>query len=326
MHRRAFIAGVASAAAWPVVTRAQQSALPIIGYLGSATPEGFRVYLEPFRAGLNETGYVEGRNVLVEYRWAEGQYERLPALAADLVDRRVAVIVAIGGNPPVQAAKAATSTIPIVFVSGGDPVSGGLVASFDRPGGNVTGVSWVGSALVPKRLGLLRRLAHNSGVIGALVNPTYEDHDIQIRELQEAGAEIGQKIDIELAATANDLETAFASLSKQSAGALIIVNDPFFFSRRAQIVGLAARREIPTIYFVREFAEAGGLLSYGASLTDACRQGGIYTGKVLNGAKPSDLPVWQPSKFELVINLKTAKALRLEIPPTLLAIADEVIE
>jgi putative tryptophan/tyrosine transport system substrate-binding protein len=327
MRRREFITLLGgAAAAWPLAARAQQSAMPVIGFLHSASPRPFASALAAFRQGLSETGYIEGQNVAVEYRWAEGQYDRLPALAADLVGHRVKVIVAIAGNAPAQAAKAATTSIPIVFVSGGDPVSGGLVASLNRPGGNVTGVSWVATALVPKQLDLLRRLARNHAVIGALVNPSYLDHDVQMRELQEAGATIGQKINVVQAATAHDIDTAFASFVQQGTGALIVANDPFFVNRRDQIVALAARHTIPTMYFSREFTAAGGLLSYGASLIDAARQGGIYTGKILKGAKPADLPVWQPTKFELVINLKTAKALSLEIPPTLLALADEVIE
>jgi len=268
----------------------------------------------------------EGQNVQIEYRWAEGQYDQLPGLAADLVARHVSVIFAASGNPPAQAAKNATDTIPIVFVSGGDPVAGGLVASLNRPGRNVTGVSWVATALTSKRLELLRRLAINPATIGALVNPAYEDADLQLHELEEAGTAIGQAIKIVRASTAQELDTTFPSLVQQGIAALMIANDPFFASRRDQIVGLAAQYAIPTIYFLREFAAAGGLMSYGASLSEANRQGGVYVGKVLDGAKPADLPVWRPTKFELVINLKTAKALGLTIPPTVLATADEVIE
>jgi putative ABC transport system substrate-binding protein len=326
MRRREFITLLGGAAAvWPLAARAQQS-IPVIGFLHSASPGPFASAVVAFRQGLSETGYIEGQNVAIEYRWAEGQYDRLPALAADLIGRKVKVIVAMAGNGPAQAAKAATASIPIVFVSGGDPVSGGLVASFNRPGGNVTGVSWIATALVPKQLELLRRSARNPAVIGALVNPTYPDHNLQLHELQEAGATIGQQIDVVRAGTARDIDTAFASLVQQGAGALIVANDPFFLNRGDQIVALAARHTTPTMYFSREFTAAGGLLSYGASPIDAARQGGIYAGKILKGEKPADLPVIQSTKFEFVINLKTAKALGLEIPPTVLALADEVIE
>jgi putative ABC transport system substrate-binding protein len=326
MRRRAFIALLGSAAAWPLAARTQQAVMPVVGFLHSASPGPFANALAAFREGLSETGCIEGQNVAIEYRWAEGQYDRLPALAADLVRRQVTVIAAIAGNAPAQAAKAATTSIPIVFVSGGDPVSAGLIASLNRPGGNVTGVSWIATVLVPKQLELLRRLARDPAVIGALVNPSYPDHDLQVRELEEAGVALGQKIDVVRGATAHDIDIAVVSLVQQGAGALIVANDPSFVSRRDQIVALAARNKIPTMYFSREFIAADGLLCYGANLIDATRQGGIYTGKILKGAKPADLPVWQPTKLELVINLKTAKALGLEVPDQLLALADEVIE
>jgi putative ABC transport system substrate-binding protein len=326
VKRREFITLIGSAAAWPLAAGAQQLAMPVIGFLSGRSPAESAYAVKVFHQGLKEGGYVEGQNAAIEYRWAEGHYDRLPALAADLVGRQVAVIVALGGNAPAQAAKAATTRIPIVFVSGGDPVSGGLVASFNRPSGNVTGVSWIATALVPKRLELLRRMAGNSAMIGALVNPSYPDHDLQLRELKEAAAAIGQEINIVHAATPHDIDTAFASLVQQGAGALIVANDPFFLSLRDQIVALAAHHSLPAIYFAREFAVAGGLISYATSLADALRQGGIYTGKVLKGARPADLPVMQPTKFELVINLKTAKALGLTVPTALLSTADEVIE
>jgi len=325
MRRRDFITLIGGAAtAWPLAARAQQRAIPLIGFLHSASPGPFATAVDAFRQGLRETGFIEGQNVAIEYRWAEGQYDRLPALAADLVDRQVSVIVAVAGNAPALAAKAATTSIPIVFVSGGDPVSGGLVASLNRPGGNITGVSWVATALVRKQLELLHRSVGNPALIGALVNPSYPDHGVQLGELREGANAINQEINIVQAATAHDIDMAFVSLVQKGANALIVVNDPFFVSRRDQIVALAARHRMPAIYFSREFATAGGLLSYGASLVDAARQGGIYTGKILKGA--TNLPVMQSTKFEFVINLKTAKNLGLEIPPTVLATADEVIE
>ena len=323
--RRELLAALGGAAvAWPLAAGAQQPAMPVIGFLHSASPGPFASAVAAFRQGLKEAGYIEGQNVAIEYRWAEGQYDRLPALAADLVSRQVAVIAAIASNAPAQAA--ATATIPIVFVSGGDPISGGLVASINRPGGNITGVSWVATALVPKQLELLSRLVRNPASIGALVNPSHPDHDLQLRELREAGAAIGQKINIVQAGTPRDIDTAFVGLIQQGAGALIVANDPMFISRRDQIVALAARHAIPAMYYSREFPAAGGLLSYGANFIDATRQGGIYTGKVLKGARPADLPVLQPTNFDFVINLKTAKTLGLDIPPTVLALADEVIE
>jgi putative tryptophan/tyrosine transport system substrate-binding protein len=326
IERREFITLLGGSAAWPLAVRAQQPSVPVVGFLHSASPGPFARAVDAFRKGLSETGYIEGRNVVVEYRWAEGQYNRLPALAADLVRRQVSVIVAIATNGPAQAAKAATASIPIVFVTGGDPVSGGLVASLNRPAGNVTGVSWVATALVSKQLELLRGSTGNPALIGALVNPTHSDHDLQVRVLQEAGAAIGKDINIVEAATTPEIEMAFASLVQRGADALIVPNDPFFISCRDQIVALAARSRIPAMYFTREFTEAGGLLSYGASLVDAARQGGVYAGKILHGVKPAELPVMQSVKFEFVINLKAAKHLGLEIPPTMLAIADEVVE
>jgi putative ABC transport system substrate-binding protein len=315
-----------AAAAWPLAAQAQQAVVPIVGFLHSASPVPFARAVDAFRKGLIETGYIEGRNVAVEYRWAEGQYNRLPALASDLVRRQVSVIVAIATNGPAQAAKAATATIPIVFVTGGDPVSGGLVASLNRPGGNITGVSWVATALVSKQLDLLRGSTGNPALIGALLNPSHSDHDLHLYELQEGGAAIGKELNIVQAATAPEIDIAFASLVKKGADALLVANDPFFISSRDQIVALAARHRIPAMYFTREFTEAGGLMSYGASLVDAARQGGVYAGKVLHGEKPVELPVMQSVKFEFVVNLKAAKALGLEIPPTMLALADEVIE
>jgi putative tryptophan/tyrosine transport system substrate-binding protein len=326
MRRREFITLLGTVAAWPLAARAQQQAMPVIGFLHSGSPGPFAGAVNAFHQALSQSGYIEGQNVAIEYRWAEGQYDRLPALAADLVSLRVSVIVAVAGNAPAKAAKAATASIPIVFVSGGDPVSGGLVASLNRPGGNVTGVSWVATALVPKQLELLRRSVGNPAVIGVLMNPTYPEHDLQLRELRESAEAMGQKIEIMQAASAHDIEMAFASLVRDGANALMVANDPFFGDRRDEIVALAAKHRIPAIYFAREFAAAGGLLSYGASFVEATRQGGVYAAKILKGEKPADLPVMQSTKFEFLINLKTAKNLGLEIPPTVLALADEVIE
>jgi putative ABC transport system substrate-binding protein len=331
MKRREFITLVGGAAvAWPLAARAQQPATPVIGFLSSVSPAAFPrtvVALQAaFREGLSETGYVEGRNVAMEYRWAEGQYDRLPALAADLVRPQVAVIVATGGNAPAQEAKQATTRIPIVFVSGGDPVNAGLVASLNLPGGNITGVSMMYSALVAKRLQLLHQLVPKAAAFGVIVNPNYSEADLQRRELQEAAQTIHQQIQVVSAGALRDIDTAFASLVERKTDALLVANDPFFESNRDQIVGLAARHAMPAIYSGREYVAAGGLMSYGSSLIDAFRQAGIYSGKILHGAKPADLPVMQPTKFELIINLKTAKALGLEVPPTLLALADEVIE
>jgi putative ABC transport system substrate-binding protein len=323
MKRRDFITLLGGAAAWPFAARAQQAATPVIGFLHSASPGPFAGAVKAFRRGLNENGYVEGRNVAIEYRWAEGQYDRLPVLAADLVRRQVSVIAAIATNGPAQAAKAATASIPIVFVTGGDPVSAGLVASLNRPGGNITGVSWVATALIPKQLELLRGSTRNPALIGALVNPSHSDHAVHLRELEEGG---GKDINIVQAATVPEIDLAFVSLVQKGTDALIVPNDPFFISCRDQIVTLAANHRIPAMYFTREFTEAGGLLSYGASLVDAARQGGVYAGKVLHGERPADLPVMQSVKFEFIINLKAAKNLGLEIPPTVLALADEVTE
>jgi putative ABC transport system substrate-binding protein len=327
MKRREFIGLIGSAVAWPRIGRAQQATTTrVIGFLHSGSPGPFARALDAFRRGLDETGYIEGQNVAIEYRWAEGQYDRLPVFAADLVSRQVSVIAAIAGNAPALAAKAASTSIPIVFVSGGDPVSAGLVASLNRPGGNITGVSWVATALIAKQLELLRRSVGNPAVIGALVNPGYPDHDLQLRELREGAGLISQELKIAQAATAQDIDRAFVALAQVRISALIVANDPFFVSGRDQIIELTAKHRIPAMYFSREFVASGGLLSYGASLVEAARQGGVYVGKILKGAKPADLPVMQSTKFELVINLKTARALGLEIPPTVLALADEVIE
>ena len=298
----------------------------MVGFLSSALPVPYTPYVVAFRQGLNEAGYVEGKDVAIEYRWTEGHYDRLPALASDLVRRQVAVLVVAGGNAPALAAKAASAKIPIVFLSSGDPVQADLVASFNRPGGNVTGVHLIFTELVPKRLELLHQLVPKAATIDALVNPNYEDVDRQRHELQEAATVIKQQIHVVSAGTERDIDAAFVTLFQQKTDALVVANDPFFLSRRDQIVALAARYAVPAVYEGRESVVAGGLMSYGPSLSEAYRQVGIYAGRILKGAKPADLPVEQSSKFELVINRKTANVLNLTIPQSILLRADEVIQ
>jgi len=335
MRRREFITLVGgSVAAGALAARAQQSTMPVIGFLNSASPSEWAHLVAAFKKGLNEAGYSEGQNVAIEYRWAEGQYDRLPVLATELVRRPVAVLVATGGSISALAAKTATATIPIVFNSGTDPVKLGLVASLDRPGGNATGVSVLTTELGRKRLELLRELVPNAKVIAVLLNPSYLTHPagvpsgavIQARDVEAVARAVGQQVLLLNANHERDIDAAFATLVEQRVGALLVGSDPFFFGRRNQLAALAARHVIPAIYEWREFAEAGGLMSYGPSVADAYRLVGVYTGKILKGAKPADLPVQQPTKVELVINLKTAKALGLTIPPTLLTRADELIE
>jgi putative tryptophan/tyrosine transport system substrate-binding protein len=326
MKRRQFITLLGSAAAaWPIAAGAQQPAMSVIGFLSSRSPDESKHLVAAFRAGLQTSGYVEDQNVAIEYRWAEGQYGRLPALAADLVRRGVAVLVTTGGEPSALAAKAATSTIPIVFTVGGDPVKVGLVASLNRPGGNATGISLLTTAPEAKRLGLLNELVPTAAIFGVLINPNYQEAEAQSREVHEA-ARASRQIQIVNAGNDRDLEAAFATFVQQRAAALLVSADPFFDTRRDRIVALAAQSKLPAIYQFRDFAIAGGLMRYGISITDGYRQVGIYTGQVLKGAKPADLPIHQSIKFELVINLKTAKALGVKISDNLLSIADEVIE
>jgi putative ABC transport system substrate-binding protein len=325
--RRTFITLLGGgAAAWPLAARAQQPAMPVVGYLHSGSPAPFAHLVTAFRQGLKEAGYVEGQNVKVEYRWAEGRYDQLPAMAADLVGRRVAVIVTQGGDPPPLAAKSATSTIPIVFTISSDPVKLGLVGSLNRPGGNVTGFWAYTSLLGTKRLELIRQLLPANTLIAVLVNPNNPNAHIDTPYFQDAARTLGQSISLMTASTETEIDAVFATLSDRRVSALLVNTDPFFLARRDQFVSLAARYSVPTVYPWREAVAAGGLISYGARLADGYRQVGIYAGRILKGAKPADLPVVQPTNFELVINLKTAKALGLEVPPTLLARADEVIE
>jgi putative ABC transport system substrate-binding protein len=326
MKRRELLLLLGGAVIAPRALRAQQNAMPIIGYLDSTSP-GFRVpFLAAFRQGLSETGFVEGQNVAIEYRWAEDRYDRLPALAADLVGRKVDVVVAVSGPSEALAVKSATSTIPIVFAMGGDPVELGLVASLARPGRNLTGVSFLNVELMSKRLELLSELVPQARVIALLVNPNNPLTEPMIRDVQEAARAKGVQLPILKASSESEIEAAFATLVQLHAGALVVGADPFFTSRRDQLVALASRDAVPAIYGWRELAAAGGLISCGTSLISVYRQVGIYAGQILKGAKPADLPVQQPTTFELVVNLKTAAALGLTVPPAILARVDEVIE
>ena len=326
IRRRAFIRLLGGAAAWPLAARAQQTVMPVLGYLSTRSPGEAKYTTDAFTQGLNEIGYVEGRNLAIEFRWAELQYDRLPALASDLVRRKVAAIVAVGGIHSGLAAKTATSAIPIVFVSAGDPVTFGLVASLNRPGGNVTGISMITVALAPKRLELLHELVPAPAVIAMLVNPTSPYVGPETKDVMASARALGRQVQVLNASTGEEIDTAFATIAQQRAGALLVSGDPFFDSQRDRLIVLAAHHAIPAIYQWREFPLIGGLMSYGTSILDAYRQSGIYVGKILKGAKPADLPVMQPTKFEFVINLRTSKALGIEIPPKLLTFADEVIE
>ena len=325
MIRREFITLLGgAAAAWPVVARAQQPATPVIGFLGSASPEPYAPMVAAFRQGLKEKGYVEGQTVAIEYRWANAQYDRVPAMAAELASRQVAVIVA--NTPGVHAVKAAVK-IPIVFTTGGDPVQSGLVASLNRPGGNVTGVTTLNVEVAPKRLQWAHELVPTATSIAVLVNPTNPNTETELRDLQSAARALALQLHVLHASTERDFNTAFATLPQLRAGALVISGtDTFLISRSEQLAALSVRHAVPTIFQFREFAASGGLMSYGGSITDSYRLAGVYTGRILKGEKPADLPVIQATKVELIINLKTAKALGIELPPTLLARADEVIE
>jgi ABC-type uncharacterized transport system substrate-binding protein len=325
MRRRDFIIGFAgSAVAWPLAARAQQPAMPVIGFLRSTPAKPFAHIVAAFRQGLNETGFVEAQNVVVEQRWADNQLDQLPALAADLVRRQAALIVCNG--PAVDAARSAAATTPIVFVIGGDPVASGIVASVNRPGGNLTGLTFFGSRLGAKRVEMLRELVPGTSIIAALVDPNFPEAVVEWRDVEEACRTIGQRIVLVNAGNERELDAAFTSIVQAGAGALVVIGSPLFTSESQTLVALSARHAIPTIYDLRDYVAAGGLISYSASFTDAYRQAGVYAGRILKGAKPSELPVLQPITFELAINLKTAKALGLTFPPSLRLRADEVIE
>jgi putative ABC transport system substrate-binding protein len=326
MKRREFITLLGGAAGWPLAARAQQPKVPVIGWLDSGSADLQARVVRAFRQGLGETGYVEGRNVAIEYRWAEGQYDRLPALAADLVRRQVTVIATSGGTPPALAARAATTTIPIVFRLGTDPVQAGLVASLNRPGGNLTGASVLNVEVVPKRLELLHELVPTATVMAVLINSANSNAETQSKDAQAAARTLGLQLHVLYASTESEFDAVFATLVQLRAGGLVIGGDPFLSSRLEQLAALTLRHAVPAIHQLREFPAAGGLMSYGAPIIDPSRLAGVYSGRILKGEKPADLPVIQPTKFELVINLKTAKALGLTVSNQMQLLADEVIE
>jgi putative ABC transport system substrate-binding protein len=326
MRRRGFITLLGGAAAWPLTARAQQPAMPVIGFLSFGSPDTSAHLVAAFRKGLGETGYVENQNVTIEFRWALNQRDRLPELAADLARRQVAVIAATGGEPTPQAATAATQTIPIVFTANTDPVRGGLVASLNRPGGNATGITIFGAAAVTKRLQLMHELVPNAATIAYLMNPNNPTGETEMITAQAAAHSLGKKVQVLKASNESEIDTAFAAMLQQRAGALLVAADAFFFWQRNQLVSLAARNGIPAIYYLREFALAGGLMTYGSDLPDAFRLVGVYVGRILKGEKPADLPVQQSTKFEFVINFKAANALGLTVPNSMQLLADEVLE
>ena len=327
MRRREFISVIGSGAiAWPFASSAQQSAMPMIGFLNGGAADAFKDRIAGFHRGLAEAGYLIGKNVAVDYQWAEGQYDRLPELVAGLVQRGVAVISATGGDVVALAAKRGTSTIPVVFVIGGNPVALGLATSFARPGGNFTGISLISAELGAKRLELILQLVPDAASLAVLINPASPSAEFDRRGALDAARVIGQRVDIHGASSEGELEAVFLELTRHRTAAVVVSTDAFFYSRRQQLIALARRHRIPTVYYDRVFALDGGLISYGASIADAYRQNGLYTAKILQGAKPADLPIQQPTKFELVINLKTAKAIGITMPPSLLVRADEVIE
>ena len=326
MRRREFITLLGGAAAeWPRVAHAQQAAMPVVGFLHQGSPEAYAKFAAAFRKGLGETGYVEGRNAVIEYRWAYGESHRLPELAADLVSRRVSVIATPGSIAATLAAKAATTAIPIVFMAGADPVQTGVVSSLNRPGGNITGVSSMNNGLGAKQLGLLHELLHGAHQFAVLANPIPQSQSV-IAEVQAAASTVGAQLEILTATTNHDINPAFAGIAQRRPDGLLISPDPLFTNRLVQLATLSARHAMPTIYALREFAEVGGLMTYGSNFIDLFRQVGNYTGRVLNGEKPAEMPILQPIKFEFVINLQTAAAIGLDVPPSLLARADEVIE
>jgi putative ABC transport system substrate-binding protein len=326
MKRRTFIAGLAGAAAWPRRVRAQNLRLPLVGFLSSLSARALTGPVSAFRAGLQSVGYEDGKNVAIEFRWADGHYDHLPALAAELVRVHVAVIVTVGGDPAAFAAKRASQTIPIVFMVGRNPVELGLVSSLNYPGGNSTGINLLVAETESKRFEILRQLVPTASRFAVFINPKNADAEVQLNIVQSAAKALNQQIEVINASTESEIEKAFTIFEHDAIAGFIVVADPFFVNQRDQIILAANQRQIPGVYFLREFAEAGGLASYGVSLSDAYRQAGVYAGKILSGVRPTDLPVVQPTKFDLMINLKTAKMLGLTIPPTLLATADEVIE